>query len=161
MINTSKYRDKIFYFIDFKSDVEGLINWISCQPDLEQPDILREIRNIYIEKYEKTGETTWLEQAKNIEDGVDEFEEEILDEKLRDNLFSAELDHALKDVEWTPNNIKIIATVVRESLIKNYFSDPERDCNMKLWNAIHLAVTFEKNKGIYDENNWSTILKNR
>ena len=158
MTNTSKYRETLLQFLDIDTDIKNIMNWVESQPDLEQPDILRELRSLFLEKHEKTGETHWLNFAKHIEDGVDDFEEEILDEKLHKNLFCNELEHALKDVEFTLENVTTFATFTREALINSFITDPEQKNNKKFWNAVHLAIKFEKNTGIYDENNWSAIM---
>lgn len=158
MTNTSKYRKTLLQFLDIDTDIKNIMNWIESQPDLEQPDILRELRSIFLEKHEKTGETHWLNFAKHIEDGVDEFEEEILDEKLHKNLICGELENAFKDVELTLENVTAFASFSRETLIKKFLTEPEQKTNKKFWDAVRLAIKFEKKAGIYEEVNWSAIM---
>lgn len=159
MNNTPKYREKLLHFMATDSDIKNLMIWIEQQPELEQSDILRDLRTIFMEKHEKTGESVWLDLAQKIEDGVDEFEEEILDEKLHKNLICAELEHAFKDVELILENVTAFANFSREALINSFLTEPEQKTNKKFWDAVRLAIKFEKNTGIYEEVNWNAIMQ--
>lgn len=158
MDKTLKYREKLISILDNSEYEKNVFSWIKTQPDLEQPDLCRVLKDIFIENHHKTGENHWLEISKLIEDGVDEYEEEILYEKLHKNLFCAEMEHALKDAEFTLENVTAFAIYTREALIDSLLSDPKQNSNKKFWEAVHLAIKFEKNAGIYDENNWNAII---
>jgi hypothetical protein len=128
-----------------------MIEWIEEQPDLDQPDIFRELTAIMKERHEKTGEKDWLEKANIIEEGIDQFEEETLDIKLAENLFITELEKVELDME----QVALFFIAAREALIENILSNPED--NKELWDLAHKTIKAEKSAGLYDPANWSAI----
>jgi len=87
------------YYLDRNEDYRAMLVWIEDYPDLDQPDIFRELTTILKERYEKTGEKDWLEKAHTIEKGIDQYEEEILDKKLHKALFMMQFDNVELDAE--------------------------------------------------------------
>lgn len=99
MNRTSIYREELLYFLDRDEDFSNMQEWINSQPELDQPDIYRELQAIFKEFYEKTGEKDWLEKALQIENNIEDFEDVLLDEKLAKALFRIELEKIEFDPE--------------------------------------------------------------
>lgn len=148
---TFKYREQLLYYLDKDEDYAAILDWVKEQPDLDQPDILRELTAIMKERYEKTGEKDWLEKANMIDEGIDQFEEEILDEKLHKTLFMMQFDN----VEFDAEQVALFFIALRKAIIKNILSKPEN--NNELWDLAHKAIKAEKSAGLYDPDNWSAI----
>jgi hypothetical protein len=148
-----KYRQKLLKFIDSDDESDRLVDWIVTQPDLEQPDILRELVTLFQERYEKTGEEFWLEKKLFVEKNISEFEESILDDKLAQNLLITSINEL--DLDMDKVNSSIIK--IREYIIVCVTINAENKEEM-----IELAkkvIAFEHTNGTYDPANWSSILK--
>jgi hypothetical protein len=74
MNKKSKYWEQLLYYLDKDEDYAAMLDWVKEQPDLDQPDILRQLTAIMNKRNEKTGEKDWLEKAYIIEAGIDQFE---------------------------------------------------------------------------------------
>lgn len=151
MNKTSIYRTQILYYLNRDGGYNTILEWIEEQPDIEQPDIFRELKSIFKERYEKTGEQDWLEKANFIEEGVDQFEEEILDDKLHKALFMMQFDN----VDFDPEKVALFLNIAREGIIKSILSNPED--NKELWDLAQKIIKAEKSSGLYDPANWSAI----
>lgn len=151
MNKKSKYREQLLYYLDREEEYNTMIEWIEGQPELDQPDILRELTAIMKERHEKTGEKDWLEKANMIEEGIDQFEEETLDIKLAENLFITELEK----VDFDPEKVALFLNVARKGIIKSILSNPEN--KEELWDLAHKTIKAEKSLGLYDPANWSAI----
>lgn len=151
MNKTSIYRKQLLYYLNRDGGYNTILEWIEEQPDLDQPDILRELQSICKDRYHKTGEKDWLEKANLIGEGVDQFEEEILDEKLHKALFMMQFDN----VEFDSEKVALFLNVAREGIIKSILSNPED--NKELWDLAHKTIKAEKSAGLYDPANWSAI----
>ena len=92
MNKNSSHKEQLLYFLNRDEDFSGMQEWINLQPELNQPDIYRELQAIFKEFYEKTGEKDWLEKALQIENNIEDFEDVLLDEKLANALFLMELE---------------------------------------------------------------------
>ena len=148
----SNYTEKLVSYIESDTDYEELLTWIQTQPDMEQPEILRELQTLFMEKHEKTGEKDWLCKANMIADGIDEFEEHTVSIKLAKNLFITQL----HDVELDDAKIKAFLTVTRTTLIKAILRNKEEQT--EIWDLVHKAIKAEKESGLYDPDHWSEIL---
>jgi hypothetical protein len=151
MNKKSKYQEQLLCYLDKDEDYAAMLDWVKKQPDLDQPDILRELTAIMKERHEKTGEKDWLEKANIIEEGVDQFEEEILDEKVHKALFMMQFDN----VDFAPEKVALFLIAAREGIIKIILSTPEN--NKELWDLAHKTIKAEKSSGLYDPSNWSAI----
>lgn len=148
-----KYREKLLKFIDSDDESDLLTDWIVTQPDLEQPDILRELVMLFDERYEKTGEKFWLEKKLYVEKNIDEFEESILDDKLAQNLLITSINELDLDMEKVNSSI----IKIREYIIICVTIKAENTKEM-----IELAkkvISFEQTNGTYEPANWSSILQ--
>ena len=142
-----KYRQKLLKFIDSDDESDRLVDWIVTQPDLEQPDILRELVTLFQERYEKTGEEFWLEKKLFVEKNISEFEESILDDKLAQNLLITSINEL--DLDMDKVNSSIIK--IREYIIVCVTINAENKEEM-----IELAkkvIAFEHTNGTYDPAN--------
>jgi hypothetical protein len=152
MNRTTKYTEQLLYYLDRDEDFTAMMDWIEEQPDLDQSDILRELKTIFIERNEKTGERDWLEKAKLLEGMIDEFEDSILDDKLTKALFITEMQRVLSDTV----KVKEFLSFTRNVLIKSILTNP--DDNEVMWDFVHKTIKAEKESGLYDPENWSAIL---
>jgi hypothetical protein len=148
----SKYTKELLYFLENEENYPKIIEWIGELPELDQPDVLREMQAIFKERHLKTGEQDWLDKANLIANGVDNFEEEILDSKLYKALFSMQF----QDNEIDPAKFELFIIEVRENLIKSILSDP--CCDKELWDLAHKLIEVEKDSGFYNPVNWSAII---
>jgi hypothetical protein len=151
MNKTTIYREQILYYLNRNEDYRAMLVWIEEQPDLDQPDIFRELTAILKDRHEKTGEKEWLDKANIIEEGLEQFEEDILDEKLDKALFMMQFDN----VEFTPEKVHLFFLEARKIIIKGIISDPED--NKELWNLARKIIKVKKNSGTYDPANWIKI----
>jgi hypothetical protein len=138
MNNKSKYKEKLVRYLENEDKLGGLMDWIETQPALDQPEILRELKTLFIEHYEKTGEQDWLEKANIIEASIEQFEDSILDDKLAENLFITQL----QEVEMPDDKIKDFLTLTRTTLINCILKND--DDNEEIWNLVHKAINAEK-----------------
>jgi hypothetical protein len=119
-------------------------NWIN-------PIILRELKSVFKERYDKTGEQDWLEKAKLLEGIVNEFEESILNEILSEALVITEVDKMYNDTE----KIESFLTKVREPLIESILSNHGNSDD--ILDLANKTIKAEKESGLYDPANWSAI----
>jgi hypothetical protein len=152
MNGNTLYTEHLLYYLDKDEDYTNMMDWVKEQPDLDQPDILRELTAIMKERHEKTGEKDWLEKANMIEEGIDQFEEETLDDKLHKALFMMQFDN----VDFDPEKVALFLIAAREGIIKSILSNPEN--NKELWDLANKIIKTEKSSGLYDPANWSAIL---
>lgn len=148
----SKYTKELLRFLENEENYPKMIEWIEELPELDQPDVLREIEAFFKERHLKTGEQDWLEKANLIANGVDNFEEEILGHKLAKALFSMRF----QDMEIDPAKFELFIIEVRENLIKSILSNP--DCEKKVWDLVYKIIEVEKESGFYNAVNWSAII---
>lgn len=147
----SKYTEKLLQFLENEANYPALLEWIKELPAIDQPDVLREMQAFFKEKYLKTGEQDWLDKANFIANGIDDFEEEILDEKLDKALFMMQFDN----VEFEAEKIALFLIKSRAAVIKIILSNPE---NIKeMMKIAQQIIKLEKESGIYDPSNWSEI----
>ena len=148
-----KYRDQLMYFVDRDLDFPALFNWIEKQPDLEQPDIGRELKVILEELHEKTGEEHWLEHANMIAEGVVDFEDEILAEKLDKALFMTEI----SKINFDEKKVVLFLTKAREMLIEAFLKCTYEEEKEELLDIVLKAIAAEKESDLYQPENWSVI----
>lgn len=151
MNGNTLYRERLLYYLDKDEDYIAMMDWVKKQPDLDQPEILRQLTAILKERHEKTGEKDWLEKANIIEEGIDQFEEETLDIKLAENLFITELEKVELDME----QVALFFITVRKAIIENILSNSKN--KEELWDLAHKNRKTEKSSGLYDPANWSAI----
>jgi hypothetical protein len=152
MKNKSKYTEKLVRYLENENKLGGLMDWIETQPALDQPEILRELKNLFIENHEKTGEQDWLEKANIIEASIEQFEDSILDDKLAENLFITEIQGVLNDTEKIKEFLALTRTTLINCILKS------SDDNKEIWALVHKAIKAEEESNLYDPDNWSAIM---
>jgi len=152
MNKLTKYTEELLRFLENEEKYPEMIDWIEDQPELDQPDILREMEVIFKDRYLKTGEKDWLDKANFIANGIDDFEDEILDQKLDKALFMMQFDK----IELETEKVILFLNKIRLDIIKAILSNPENIREVK--KLAKLAIKFEKQTGIYDPANWVAIL---
>ncbi len=152
MNKLTKYTEELLRFLENEEKYPKMIDWIEDQPELDQPDILREMEVIFKDRYLKTGEKDWLDKANFIANGIDDFEDEILDQKLDKALFMMQFDK----IELETEKVILFLNKIRLDIIKAILSNPENIREVK--KLAKLAIKFEKQTGIYDPANWVAIL---
>ena len=78
MHNPLIYTEKLLQFLEREENYPAMLEWIENLPELDQPDVFREMQAFYKERHLKTGEQDWLDKANLIANGLDDFQEEIL-----------------------------------------------------------------------------------
>jgi hypothetical protein len=152
MNNQSKYTEELLRFMENEENYPEMIEWIEELPELDQPDVLREMAAIFKDRHLKTGEQDWLDKANFIGNGISDFEEEILDLKLDKALFMMQFDN----IEFNPEQAPLFLIEARKVIIKVILSNPEDIKEM--WKLAKKIIKLEKEAGIYDPANWIEIL---
>lgn len=75
MNKPTKYTEELLRFLENEENYPEMIEWIEDLPELDQPDVLREMEAIFKDRHLKTGEQNWLHKANYIADGIGDFEE--------------------------------------------------------------------------------------
>lgn len=145
------YREQLLCFLD-REEPEAMLDWIEELPDLDQPDVYRLLTTLLQERGKYTGEQEWLELSNLVAEKIDEFEEEILDNKLNKELFLMQFENT----EFDLDKIALFLIKTREDILVKMASNP--DNYNELRKLAKLAINTEKSFGIYDPANWISIL---
>jgi hypothetical protein len=151
MNKATKYHEQLLHYLDRDENYDAMLVWVEEQPELDQPDIFRELAAILKECHQKTGEKDWVDKTKRFEEIIDQFEEELLDFKQAENLFNTEYEK----VEMDPEQLELFFITSREAIIENILASPEND--KELWYLARKAIKAEKGSNSYDPANWSAI----
>jgi hypothetical protein len=152
MDKTTLYKEQLLYFLDREDEQEAMLDWIEDLPVLDQPDVLRLLTSLLQERGKNTGEKEWIEISNQLAEKIDEFEEEILDNKLDKELFIMQFENT----EFDLDKIKSFLIKTREDIIEKMGSNPEN--YKELRKLAKLAINTEKSFGVYDPANWIEIL---
>lgn len=152
MNKPSKYTEKLLYFLYREDEQEAMLDWIEELPELDQPDVLRLLTSLLQERGENTGEQEWIEISNQLAEKIDDFEEEILDNKLDKELFIMQFENT----EFDLDKIESFLIKTREDIIEKMGSNPEN--YKELRKLAKLAINTEKSFGVYDPANWIDIL---
>src|SRR6476620_4104362 len=107
-----KYREQLFALINNEEIDEGaLMRWVGEQPLLDQPEILRELKELLLEYSDDKEEAEAL--AAEFDAAVTSYEDKILDEKLAE----AQLQMALERQEAAAKEIEEATKGVRAYVI--------------------------------------------
>ena len=152
MNNPSKYSKQLLQFLESEENYPAMLEWIEDLQELDQPEVFREIEAFFKERHLKTGEQDWLDKANLIANGVDDFEEEILDIKLDKALFMMQFDNVVFESE----QVELLLIHSRKAVIKIILSNPENIKEMR--KIAKQIIKLEKESGVYDPTNWIKIL---
>ncbi len=146
------YRNTLLGFIEDGADQE-MMAWIETQPLLDQLDILRELKDIFLEMAEDRDISE--EDKKDIhafEAAIDEYQEKILDEKLA----KLNYDMAVDRMEQASKEMEERVNGIREYVIECIVTNADNAEDMKKLAAD--IIELEKESGTYDAANWKAIL---
>ncbi len=149
-----KYREKLLDLIFNGGNDDAVMDWIQAQPLLEQPDILRELKELAEENAVANGEdlNELVEGLDTFDAKVDAYEDKILDEKLAE----ANLVMALEAQEKNMQKMDETVVGIREYVIECIVTNAPNAAQMR--ELIPHIIKYEKGAGIYDLENWKGIL---
>ena len=146
----TKYTDKIMFYLEGDAPDEEMMEWVEQQPLIDQPDILREFKKIWEERFAKLGILDF--DFEDIDEQIAIYEEAILTEKLAEaNLVMAE-----QDLDKTMVELNETVAGVRKYVIDCIINNEENAEAMK--ELAQKMIIGEKENDVYDENNWKEIL---
>lgn len=147
-----KYREQLLDLI-LEADDEDLMAWILAQPLLDQPEILRELKELGEEinaELEKSAEEE-IPELDKFDTLIDSYEDKILDEKLAE----ANYIMALEEQEKTSKKMFEAVEGMREYVIECISTNaPNAEAMRELSEQI---IKFEKDAGVYNPENWKKI----
>lgn len=147
---STKYTEKIIYYLEGDSPDEEMMEWVEKQPLIDQPDILREFKKLCQEKFDKVGIFNF--DFEEIDRQIEVYEEAILTEKLAE----ANLVMAQQDLDKQMQLIDETVAGVRKYVIDCIINNEENAEVMK--ELAQKIIAGEKENDVYDENNWKEIL---
>ena len=146
-----KYREKLLELI-YSDDDDALGLWIESQPLLDQPEIVRELKELITEIELEVGVEQNHDLKNDLDSFADRYEEAILNEKLAEQMYLM----ALEEQEKASQKIDEAFVGVREYVIECITTNaPNAQEMRKLAEDI---INLEKDAGTYDPDNWSAIL---
>lgn len=147
-----KYRDQLLDLI-FDENEDAMMEWIQQQPLLEQPDILRELKEIAAEIANENGEdiNEVIDGFENFGEEIDNYEDKILDEKLAEANYVMALDAQ----EKSANEMFEAVEGMREYVIECIVTQAPNAAEMRELSK-HI-IKFEVDAGVYKAENWSAI----
>jgi len=148
-----KYRKQIIELMLDEND-DALSDWIDQQPELDQPDIFREVKELIDEISSETEFKDIKEQIQgfdNFENLIDRYEDVILDEKLA----KATYNMALEEEEKTAQEIFAKIEGLREHIIECITTNAPNAEEMR--ELSKLVIKFELDVGIFKAENWAAI----
>ena len=149
-----KYRDQILEFIHDETDNEtAFFDWIESMPLLEQPDILREFKEIVKEMADNQADDVDLAipDFEAFTEFIDNYEDKILDEKLAE----ANLVMAQEQLDKRVLEIIEITAGVRRYVIDCIVNKEDNAEAMK--ELAQKLIDGEKENDVYDPENWSDV----
>ncbi|UPT71560.1 MAG: hypothetical protein M0D53_04120 [Flavobacterium sp. JAD_PAG50586_2] len=148
--NVMNYKDHLLELI-LDDDDNAMMNWILLQPLLDQPQILRELKEL-LEELDSTGSKEVSTLLMRLDKGIDEYEERILDEKLAE----AQYLMALEQQEKTMKEIDAATDGIRAYVIECIVTNAPNAKEMK--ELAGKIIELEKETGTFDPENWKEIL---
>ena len=149
-----KYRDQILEFIHDETDNEtAFFDWIESMPLLEQPDILREFKEIVKEMADNQADDVDLAipDFEAFTEFIDNYEDKILDEKLAE----ANLEMAQQQLDKRVLEIIELTAGVRRYVIDCIVNKEDNAEAMK--ELAQKLIDGEKENDVYDPENWSDV----
>lgn len=147
---TMQYREKILELI-FDEDEEAFVKWTQSQPRIEQPDVLREYRQICIELIEAKGREVPKDIFDSLEQKTNSYEDAILNEQLA----SLKYDLALKERDNTLQKFLEEYNKLKDDIRLSIKTNRE-DKEILMDLAKDLIIT-EKENDMYDPETWIGI----
>jgi quinol monooxygenase YgiN len=147
-----KHKVKLLELILAEDDA-AMLDWIESQPLLDQPDILRELKQIAEEMAEENGDTVYdvITDPEAFDAFIDNYEDKILEEKLAEANYIIALEEQEKALQKMDEAIEGIRTYVIECIV----AEAPNAAAMRGLAAKMIAL--EKESGTYDPENWKGI----
>lgn len=146
-----KYGEQLLKLI-LDGDDDDMMDWILQQPLLDQPEILRDLKQLVEELAKDGDEEETAKLLERLEVGIDEYEEKILDEKLAE----AQYLMALEQQEKAMKQIDEATAGVRAYVIECIVTDAPNAKEMR--ELAEKLMELEKDVGTFDAINWKEIL---
>jgi hypothetical protein len=137
-------------FLEGNEPEGNLFGWIETQPELDQPDILRELKFVLDENFDTKPGLDRNKMMAILDEKIQTFEEAILSRKLHKSLFMMETEEKITDEE----TFKYFLDYTRQEIITRIVSVPE---NQENWSFVHKVIQIEKDSGFYNPDNWKAI----
>lgn len=146
----TKYTDKIHFFINEDLPEDAFMYWVEKQTLIDQPDIMREFKNILKVGFANKGIYDF--DFEEIDQQIEVYEEAILSEKLAE----AELVMAQEALDKKILEVIEVTAQVRQYVIGCIINNED---NAKAMHELALKlIEGEKENDVYDANNWAAIL---
>lgn len=148
-----KYREKLLELI-FDDNEDAMIDWISAQPLIDQPDIFRELKELSEEAAAENGDdiNKLVAGFDTFDKRIDLYEDKILDEKLAEAnyvMVLEEQEKAMQEIDKTTTGIR---EYVMDCIVNN------EDNAVAMRELSEKIMQLEKDSGTFDPKNWSRIL---
>jgi hypothetical protein len=133
---------------------DEMINWILSQPDLEQPDIFRELKELVEEIAAEQGDDVneVVEGFESFGEHINKFEDSILEEKLA----TEQLEMAEEQQQKLMDDMDERINGVRRYVIECIVTDAPNAKEMR--ELARQMIQLEKDAGTYDPENWKGVL---
>ncbi len=145
-----EYMERKSIILDFikNDDMKGFRSWVESFPLIEQPDIVREFKEVMQDIALEIGIEIPKEATDKLDKATEVYEESILDEQLA----SLKVDIIKKQKNETLERIKKNADDVR-AYIKHSLETDAPDARDMYILALKL-INIEKKENLYNQDNW-------
>lgn len=146
-----KYTGQLLYLLS-QDDDEAITNWIKEQPLIEQPDILRELKELVREIAKEAN--IYLDDEEDFEsfsNHIDQYEDKILDEKLAEAMLVKAMQDRDKSAQEMFEAVEEIGDYVIECIVTNA---PNAEAMRELAKRV---IKYEKDAGIFNPLKWEAI----
>lgn len=148
-----KYREKLLELI-FDDDENAMMEWITAQPIIDQPDIFRALKELSEEAAAENGDDVneMVKGFDTFDEKINLYEEAVLDEKLAEATYVMALEEQEKAMQEMDKTTIGIREYVMDCVVNN---EENADAMRELAEKI---MQLEKDSGTYDAKNWIRIL---
>ena len=148
-----KYREKLLELI-FDDDENAMMEWITAQPIIDQPNIFRALKELSEEAAAENGDDVneMVKGFDTFDEKINLYEEAVLDEKLAEATYVMALEEQEKAMQEMDKTTIGIREYVMDCVVNN---EENADAMRELAKKI---MQLEKDSGTYDAKNWIRIL---
>ena len=146
------YRDKINKLV-LEGNQAQFLEWLLSQPQMEQVEIMRELKQLTLEFSKKTNLTIPedVPMMEEYDKKMDAFEDSILNMRLGEDMMA-------KDNETMENHIRKMATAdynIREHIIYSIANDEPDAPQMR--RLAQRMIALEKKENLHDPEKWKGL----
>lgn len=142
-----KHREKLIDLIE-NGDESTFATWIQQQPLLDQTEIMRELKELALERKVIAPDS---ERVANFDRVIDNYEDKILDSKLA----HAQLQMVEEELATVARRIESYAPQLRAYAIECILTDAPNADEMR--ELAQKLMEYERQSGTFDEVNWKGI----